>query len=1441
MSTTRNRASHHRGWRARLRAHLFVRALENRLAPAQFVVTSSADSGSGSLRAIIGSANSNGEADTITFDPSAFAVPQTIALTTGEIAISDALRINGPTAALMISGNNLSRIFNYTPAGSNKVIAVSGISFVNGRATTGDGGAILIGQQSTSFENCQFISNTAAAGNGGALGMSPSASAFTATDCEFSSNSAFGAGGAIYDSGSNHTLLRCNIANNKAASAGGVSSGYSLIVDSCSLVGNVANGTASKGKGGGILAAGSITIRNSTISGNSAAVSGGGVSISSTTTVLNSTITANSAAANGGGIGRVSGTGTVTLTSSIVAANISGLGPDLAFNAASTLTASNNLIGVTNSGNFTLSGTNNLVGTLALPLNPLLAPLANNGGVTLTHALLAGSPAIDAGINSANLLLEQRGPGFLRRIDSAGSPNVSDGTDIGAYETGQVSNPPAGKLDSTFGIGGQVIQRFPYPDSEGSATVMDDFGRLLVAGSTNDGTRKVFAVARFLTNGSLDASFNGNGKVTIAFGNTDDYASGIAVDPSGRIVVAGSTYNGANHDFALARLNADGNLDTSFNSTGRITFAFGARDDTARALSVDSTGRITVFGTAGDTANPSNFAIARLTSTGVLDHTFDGDGKKIINLGPQSYGYGLSIDFNSRLVLGGYQQSNSSSDDFTVVRLLSDGNFDLTFDGDGVVAFDFNSSLDRAYAVIVDQGGRPIIAGVAAGALGLARLTVEGQFDTSFDFDGKKTISTGVSVDTARGLIVDSVGRIVVAGYNANQTHVRDFVVVRVDDAGAFDPSLNGTGLLTFPAGTSGAGANVGGAAVITDSANRLIIVGTMNEELPGPALTIARIQQTGELDASFGIGGRSVADFLTNSCAWATDVAMDHMGRTVVAGMAAPGNSGLLKDFVVSRYLPNGALDVSFGGTGTLSFNFFETFDYKSEACTAIAIDGMNRVLIGGDVANPSNSDFVVVRLTANGVFDPTFANNGKLTLDINGGDDSLSGIALDSAGRIVIAGYTFNGALDGAVAVRLTPAGDLDTSFCGTGKVVLGFPALARATSVAVDALDRVIIAGYSGSSASNVGVSRLTANGLPDVTFAGTSAMSFQFGNKSSFAYAVTVDGFGGIVVAGASSVAGAGCGVARINPNGTLDTTFDGDGKMVFSIGGSLERLQGVAIDSTGRIVVGGTSTIGSGSTGLSLFTVARLTPTGFLDPSFRSIGQNSLGFGDSLAFATAMTLDSSDRPIIVGGTGVYRSVNPENVRFAIARLTGDSAGGLPAKAASVTVNNGTVQRSRVTFLKITFDQPVALPTNPATSFTLKRQGDNALPLLSASVDNTGTGTVVTLTFTGTTAVDHASLADGRYTLSILANMVNGGYFDGNADGIAGDDHVLIGTPANGLFRLFGDSDGDGAVATNDFIQIRLSFASSNIVFDFNGDGYVSANDFLQFRMRFGGDV
>ncbi len=393
-----------------------------------------------SIREAIKAANGDSAPSTINFSATAFAGTQTITLTGGVMAIDNAVTVNGPAGGLILNAASLSRIFDTSASPAAAAVTISRMTLTNGSAT-GSGGAILVGDEALSLSRVT-VSNSTATGDGGGINVTSGAGSLTLTDCIISNNNATAAGsfggGINIGSSSVVTITRTTISGNTAfANGGGISFSYGgkLTMTSSTVSGNNANISDLNLGGGGIYFgyAGTHSLVNSTISGNSAAGAingyGGGITFNNfyggTLSLSNSTVTNNSSTKGGGGISGAGGT--LTLSSSIVSGNIDPISPDLdCFDpyAVVPVGGDNNLIGAADVGNFTLTGAGNLTGTQATPLDAVLGPLASNGGPTQTHALLAGSPALNAGNNTAALAFDQRGN--LRVVGVA--------ADIGAYE-----------------------------------------------------------------------------------------------------------------------------------------------------------------------------------------------------------------------------------------------------------------------------------------------------------------------------------------------------------------------------------------------------------------------------------------------------------------------------------------------------------------------------------------------------------------------------------------------------------------------------------------------------------------------------------------------------------------------------------------------------------------------------------------------------------------------------------------------------------------------------------------------------------------------------------------------------------------------------------------------------------------------------------------------
>ena len=202
---------------------------------------------------------------------------------------------------------------------------------------------------------------------------------------------------------------------------------------------------------------------------------------------------------------------------------------------------------------------------------------------------------------------------------------------------------PTELLDTSFGASGTGIVSTDFgSDSDHPRDLaVDSNGRIVVAGYTKaSATNSVFAVARYNVDGSLDTSFDGDGMVTTDFGGQYDSGEGVAVQPDGKIVVAGTSGDvvGSSYvaDFALVRYNADGSLDTTFDGDGKLTTTFDFGHSSAKDVAVDpSDGKIAA---AGSTWSGSSgyFATARYNTDGSLDTGFASDGMTTAGFGTPS-------------------------------------------------------------------------------------------------------------------------------------------------------------------------------------------------------------------------------------------------------------------------------------------------------------------------------------------------------------------------------------------------------------------------------------------------------------------------------------------------------------------------------------------------------------------------------------------------------------------------------------------------------------------------------------------------------------------------------------------------------------------------------------------------------------------------------------
>ncbi len=337
-----------------------------------------------------------------------------------------------------------------------------------------------------------------------------------------------------------------------------------------------------------------------------------------------------------------------------------------------------------------------------------------------------------------------------------------------------------------------------------------------------------------------------------------------------------------------------------------------------------------------------------------------------------------------------------------------------------------------------------------------------------------------------------------------------------------------------------------------------------------------------GSLDTGFNSSGLATADYGGTEVANAVTVAPD--GKIVVAGSVFPLGEGEGFTFA-ARYNADGSVDPSFGGDGGVTDN---TGIFSDDYATAVAVQADEKVIVGGYSYTSEDQDLVIVRYLANGTLDPSFGEGGKVISRVSSSNDELAALAIQSDGKILLAGTSHVPNNPDFAITRLNADGSVDETFGSGGLVELDFQGNDHANALSIQPDGKIVVAGYTGPGLSiNFRISPINVE-LPSFDFA-----------------------------------------VARLNPDGSLDTTFDSDGMRTQSLGAD-DRATGVAIQKDGKIIVSGTSDADSAD-----FAIVRYTASGDLDTSFSGDGIKIIDLGADDSCQSIVL--QKDGKILLGGS------------------------------------------------------------------------------------------------------------------------------------------------------------------------------------------------------------
>ncbi|MBV5303192.1 MAG: DUF4347 domain-containing protein, partial [Chlorobium sp.] len=731
-----------------------------------------------------------------------------------------------------------------------------------------------------------------------------------------------------------------------------------------------------------------------------------------------------------------------------------------------------------------------------------------------------------------------------------------------------------GSLDTTLSSDGKLTTDFGGSDFGNSVALQPD-GKILLAGSSNGN----FAVVRYNPNGSLDTSFGFNGRVTTDFGSLEDYGYSITVQSDGKILLAGSS----DGDFALARYNSDGSLDTTFSSYGKFTTDFGG-PDYGYSVVLQPDGKILLAGTSS-----CDFALARYNSDGSLDTSFNYDGKLATDFGDYDFGYSVTVQTDGKILVAG-----SSNSDFALARYNSDGSLDTTLSFDGKLTTDFGG-YDSGYSVTVQPDGKILVAGLTGfgnGDFDVARYNSNGALDSTFGSDGKVTTDFGGGWDGCYSLALLSDGKILVAGLSGD-----DFALARYNGDGSLDT--------TFHTCNTRHGAPTyieHGSAVVLDN-----IVQIFDAELAasnnyaGASLTLTRHDGTNANDLFSGAGivvaaasgAVTIDDTDIGIYTWtagtltlsfnnnATKALVNHAMQSLAYEYAsdAPPSSVQI-DWTFNDGDNSGALSTI--GSTLVAIDKLPTFTDFTYPVATTAEDHAVKISFSDLLAhsNATDVDGTVESFTVKGI------TSGTLTIGSDASTATVWVAAINNAidathdawwtpesnanGTFVtfeVVAYDNDGA-ESIIAIPVTvivsSENDAPTFINSDGKVTTDFGSSDYGNSVTVQADGKILLAGSSDGDFAAV---RYNSDGSLDTTFGSDGIVTTDFGG-SDYSSSITVQPDSKILLAGLGN---GNFVLARYNSDGSLDTSFDYDGKLATDLG-EYDYGHSIALQPDGKILV-----------------------------------------------------------------------------------------------------------------------------------------------------------------------------------------------------------------------------------------------------------------------------
>lgn len=384
--------------------------------------------------------------------------------------------------------------------------------------------------------------------------------------------------------------------------------------------------------------------------------------------------------------------------------------------------------------------------------------------------------------------------------------------------------------------------------------------------------------------GSLDNTFNGNGIVTGSYTSGNNSADAMAIQPDGKIIVAGGTGTASSIKVGVSRHNSDGTLDSTFGTAGKMDFSSGWIKSFVKDIKIQQDGKIVMGGYRWNNST-GDFLMVRLNANGSFDTTFGTNGIAIIDGGQTEVAESFDIDSNGDYMISGYIE-----DDFAMAKVKSDGTLDTNFGNSGWVITPFSDYASYSFDTLVsDIDGRIFLAGMLLNGYenkyeyAIAAYLPNGTLDTTFGDQGKLHFNVGTDNDFGMRILQLKNGQILFGGHSwyATSPLRYELAVARLNADGRFDNTYGTNGI--FKTRLVGNGTSYFAGMALQEN-DKLVITGSANEG-NDYNFGLARVNPNGALDTTFGQGGKVFMQIPTSTYGESYNVGIQADGKIVVSG----------------------------------------------------------------------------------------------------------------------------------------------------------------------------------------------------------------------------------------------------------------------------------------------------------------------------------------------------------------------------------------------------------------------------------------------------------------------------------------------------------------------------------------------------------------------------